>query len=469
LRADFNNIKAISAVNLMDNRGLQDLRKCLQLYITRLPHIGTPLPKTWIKVREKLEQDSRDHISLENFYAICGANGFRSEADNLQLSGYLHDLGVCLHFQDDDLLRKTIILNPTWATAAVYKVLDNATVVNNFGRFNKEDLANIWFDNQYTTMRGELLALMLSFKLCYQIPNSKDNFIAPQLLENNRPKYVWNSNENMLRRYSYEFMPKGILSQFIVSMHQMIANEYSSVWKTGVVLEEYKNQVESQAEVIENYGRREIYIRVAGKRKKDLMNQVCYELDRINKSYAKITVRKLIPCSCITCIRSNDPYFYEYDELKERIENKKLEIECRKAPYLQVNILKLVEDIDIDNAWDKTPNTVTFYQIENIFEGVNQVGNNVNIKNIRNKKGKMIIANDNSNIEVDMTAPEKISEGILSKPWFYIVLLGFIYALLVAILAWDLQKKGKVGNKTFKEIVLQPFMILNDHINNDKK
>ena len=41
--------------------------------------------------------------------------------DKLQLSGYLHDLGVCLHFQDDLILKNTIILKPEWGTAAVYK------------------------------------------------------------------------------------------------------------------------------------------------------------------------------------------------------------------------------------------------------------------------------------------------------------------------------------------------------------
>jgi internalin A len=58
-------------------------------------------------VRETLEKDTRNYISLDEYLSICQENGFDRLEDKLQLSGYLHDLGVCLHFQDDPLLKKT--------------------------------------------------------------------------------------------------------------------------------------------------------------------------------------------------------------------------------------------------------------------------------------------------------------------------------------------------------------------------
>ncbi len=64
--------------------------------------------------------------------------------DKLRLSVYLHDLGVCPHFQNDPLLKKTVILKPKWGTEAVYKVLDNDNVIRKLGRFGKKDLAKIW-------------------------------------------------------------------------------------------------------------------------------------------------------------------------------------------------------------------------------------------------------------------------------------------------------------------------------------
>jgi internalin A len=69
-----------------------------------LPHVGAALPATWKRVRERLEQDQWDYISVDQYLGICGEHGFKRPEDALQLSGYLHDLGICLHFQDDPAL-----------------------------------------------------------------------------------------------------------------------------------------------------------------------------------------------------------------------------------------------------------------------------------------------------------------------------------------------------------------------------
>ncbi len=345
---EFNNIKDILTTDLSDNRGLPEIIKALQYYITDLPHIGSPLPKTWVKVREQLEQDSRYYIDLKEYFAICQANGIEKIADKLQLSEYLHDLGVCLHFQNHPLLLKTLILKPTWATDAVYKVLDNDTVKNQAGHFNDKDLADIWQAEEYNTMRGELLALMQKFKLCYEIRNQPQHYIAPKLLKDKAQKYEWQVSDLLLLRYKYYFMPKGILSQFIVEMHEYIANNYQWVWKVGVILEKDN----TQAEIIEYYGKREIHIRVHGNNKKELLNIVSYELDKINNSYERLKdkCKKLILCNCETCSDLSEPYFYNYEKLKERITHRKYTIECGNPPYLDVDILRLVDDVSIGDV-----------------------------------------------------------------------------------------------------------------------
>lgn len=115
LRGQFTNLEKTLATNLQTNRGLPEIVTHIQDYIKTLPHIGQTLPKTWIKVREALENDPRNYISLQEYLDICEVHGFTNRADKLQLSQYLHDLGVCLHFQDkeDAALYKTVILKPT--------------------------------------------------------------------------------------------------------------------------------------------------------------------------------------------------------------------------------------------------------------------------------------------------------------------------------------------------------------------
>ena len=339
LRGQFTNLKEILPTNLATNRGLEQVLEQIKHYVKNLPHIGSPLPKTWVKVREALESDARNYIGLDEYLNICQQNGFTQRNDKLQLSSYLHDLGVCLHFQEDPLLNKTVILKPKWETDAVYKVLDNEKVIRNLGSFTRSDLANIWCEDEYATMHDELLRLMINFKLCYEIPRSQGKYIAPQLLSANQPSYNWDETNNLILRYTYEFMPKGIISQFIVAIHELI-NEQKCVWKSGVVL----SKDQTKAEVIEYYGKREIKIRVSGRHKRDLMTIVTHELDKIHESYKRLKYNKLIPCNCETCKYSQEPHFYKLENLRNRLAKQKYDVEC-DISYEKANVLSLIDDV----------------------------------------------------------------------------------------------------------------------------
>ena len=340
LRGQFLHLKEVLACNLANSRGLNYILENCQFHLRNLPHVGDTLPKTWKQVREILEQDTRNYISLQEYLKICEENGFKNHEDKVQLSGYLHDLGIVLHFQEDWILSQTVILKPEWGTDAVYKVLDNKEVINNLGEFSNHKLRKIWYEEKYAGKQIELLQLMKKFQLCYQLPGTNDTYIAPQLLTQEQPTYNWDGANNLILRYTYEFMPKGIITQFIVAMHQKIDNQ-KCVWRTGVIL----NQNQTKAEVIEFYDKREIKIRVTGKYKRDLMTNVTYELDKIHDSYKHLKYQKLIPCNCSVCKSTQSPYFYKYDELRERHINHKYTIECGKPPYNTVEVLELIDDV----------------------------------------------------------------------------------------------------------------------------
>jgi internalin A len=351
LRGDFENFRESYAVNLADNRGLEDLLKEIRHYITNLSHVGDSLPKSWVEVRRTLEQDSRNYITLDEYLRICENKGFRELEDKLLLSGYLHDLGVFLHFQEDDLLNKTIVLKPTWGTDAVYKVLRNSQVTQNLGKFNREDLENIWSEEKYSNMRPELLRLMMNFKLCYEIPSNRGNYIAPQLLSPEKPEYEWNEFKNLFLRYEYEFMPKGILTRFIVEMHPWIEEEIL-VWKTGVILQKDG----ARAEVIERYRyhKGEIWIRISGNRKRDLLACIRHEFDKIHQSYEyedeseniiqRLNYKTLVPCNCENCGGSSAPYFYSLERLHKFVDKGKLSIQCYESGD-DVSVYNLIDDI----------------------------------------------------------------------------------------------------------------------------
>nr|WP_082650734.1 COR domain-containing protein [Mastigocoleus testarum] len=344
LRKEFSNLKEVLATNLQTNRGLAEIKAEIQNYITRLPHVGdkSPLPKIWVRIRSALDNDSRNYISIYEYYQLCEINKLTDRQDMLRLSSYLHDLGVCLHFQDDPTLKHYVILKPEWGTTAVYKVLDNKTVKQNLGCFTQEQLADIWKDSEYADMQDELLQLMMRFKLCYPIPNRPGNYIAPQLLDNeNLPNYTWDKSYNLILRYKYEFIPKGIITRFIVETHPWI-EEQKLVWRSGVVL----NKDKTRAEIIENYNQGKIKISVSGNRKKELLAVVTHELEKIHNSFERLKYQTLVPCNCRECAGSENPYAYPLENLRKRLNRGRYEIECENS-FEMVDVRRLIDDVNL--------------------------------------------------------------------------------------------------------------------------
>lgn len=354
LRERFSNIVESRPVDFGDNTGLDRLRETIRRHARHLPHVGDKLPATWVDVRAELEKQgqSQNHISFEDYAQICRDNGIHREGDIAQLSGYLHDLGICLHFRDDPVLKHTVILRPEWCTDAVYQVLDNHDVIDNTGRFSLSNLDEIWDSPKYADMRDGLLRMMLNFKLCYEVPNRAGHYVAPQLLSHETPQYDWDETDNLVLRFEYGFMPRGIIHRFIVAMNEDILDG-DCVWRTGVVL----HRDNTQAEVIEDRGSRTITIRVAGKYTRDTMTVVAYELERIHASFPGLKYEMHIPCNCKKCCDSDAgaPCFYRFDELRRFMLDGQTEIQCRNS-YQMIPVRALIDDtIDIRTLGSESP------------------------------------------------------------------------------------------------------------------
>jgi internalin A len=341
MRQRFTNILGVLDVDFAeeDKSRLNRLKTAVRYYVSQLPHIGSPVPAKWATVREALENDQRNTITLQDYMAICKANGVAKPQDAMVLSQYFHDIGVFLHFQDDELLNKTIFLKPNWATNAVYKILDHELLNQRNGRFNREEAKIIWAEDQYEFIRDELLRLMQKFFLTYEIHNTGE-YIVPERLPPAQPDYPWPETDNLFLRYEYDFfMPKGLMSQLTVQMHRYIRN-HDYVWRRGVVLE----REDTIAEIVETYDARTIKIRIAGQNRRDFMTIITEQLDQINAQYEKMKVEKLIPCNCSVCKTGDNPFFYQYQDLKRRLEKGRREIECGLS-YEMVNVRGLIDEV----------------------------------------------------------------------------------------------------------------------------
>ncbi len=344
LQGQFGFIKEKFSVNLETNKeGLKKVFNAIKYYAPQLPQVGEILPKNWFTIRQQLEVQSieKPYINFQEFLDICSKNEIKEKEKALRLSTHLHNLGALLHFQKNIALKNLIILRNEWVTNAVSKLLQSDSIKNAKGQFIDRDLNNIWNDVTYNYKHGELLALMKEFELCYELENKENAYIAPQLLPKEVPDhYTWDKTENIQLRYQYDFIPKGLFSKFIVRIHHFI-KDTSQLWKYGTILVDADG--DTIAEVIEILYRNEITIKVRGTDPKGFLAILKNELDRLNKSYKNLKVKTLVPCNCITCNKDNtEPYFYQYNKLKERLKNDTKTIECQQYPYENVNVNSLI-------------------------------------------------------------------------------------------------------------------------------
>ncbi|WP_099533042.1 COR domain-containing protein, partial [Limnothrix sp. PR1529] len=351
LRGEFGNFKESLSTNLETNRGLDTIRAKIQQYLSSLDHVQQIIPAHWANIRAVLENLAQEdpfglklahnYLELRDYFDLCRSNGFNTEIDMLAASQFLHDLGICLHFQDVRFLKRILILKPEWATGTLYKILDNPEVRADFGRFNDDTLEQLWNRGDAAKMRDELLQLMKEFALCYEIPGCKGRYIAPQLLEKERLDYDWDSTDNLILSYRYTFKPKAIFPQLIVALHEQIEHN-CHVWKHGMVI----TNGPARAEIIEDdrYYEADITIRVSGSNKRQLLTIVGHELDKINRSYERLTTEVLIPCNCSQCKGSQTPHTYSWESLQRRLANGRRTVECDQS-YEDVDVRRLIDDI----------------------------------------------------------------------------------------------------------------------------
>jgi len=336
----FPNIVGFYKVSAKQKTGIEELKRIISKEISKLPHIGEQLPKVWIDIRDNLKQTQQNFIKLDDYISICKTFGIDIE-QALYLSNYFHDLGVFLHFQDNDILRNIIFLNPAWATKAVYKIIDTKEVVLNQGKFNYSQLRNIWKDypdNKFAF----LIELMKKFELCFLLPNQND-YIVPGLLPPNSPDSIdnWDSKDNLQFEYRYKFMPAGIITRLIVRMHDYIENKL--FWRQGVVIE----REQTTALITSNTFERYISIKIKGKNRQDLFGIIRYEIENIHKTLKEPYVQLMTHCICDECIVSEKPEFYAFEQLTNFLDRGKKTIECRKSAF-DVSINKLLGKVNGD-------------------------------------------------------------------------------------------------------------------------
>lgn len=391
-------IVATLDISCKDNIGIGRLRSYIKKFASSLPITKEKWIKSWYEIRKELEElaEENRYITYVEFQAVCKKYSIERE-EMRSLSKYLHDLGIILHYQEDKLLKGLIILDPNWATRAVYKILDSQETVlkGRNGILRIDDLPFIWNEQElYPEDKYVfLLKIMEKFQLCFGI--DEETYLVAELLENeaiNIPKNWDLSDDKCIRLiYKYDFMPAGVMTRFIVKIHEHIASSKGRklCWKKGVYLKYYSSY--ASVRMTDTISEKKIEIRVSknnnSNRDRELLHLVRSNLNDINKTFKKLKVEEFVPCNCSeNCIGQ-----FQYKMLCRALESNHLEIQCHES-FKNVNILKMMEGIEIMETEDRIDKGYINIQANPVFNNTISVestnssiqNTSVNINEIKN-------------------------------------------------------------------------------------
>ncbi|MBP6811054.1 MAG: leucine-rich repeat domain-containing protein [Saprospiraceae bacterium] len=353
IKGKFDNVQGVWKGNLEHPGTADKLRDAVEHFAKNLPHVGEELPAKWVSIRAELEEIAKTepYITQQEYFKVYGRHLELNRTKAMHLSQYLHDLGVFLHFQDDTLLARTVILQNVWATEAVFKMLDDEMVKGKLGRFTEADCQRVWSDSTWADMHPELLALMQKFELCYVLPDAQPKtWLVPQLLLPSKPAELanWAKPGDLVLRYRYEFLPKGLVSRLMVRQHRFVPRP-DMAWTSGVLFERDDSQV--LVEIPPKGG--EIALRARGHERKELLSVIAADLDALNESFHGLQERvtKLIPCNCAKCLTLAEPEFFAQKRLLQRKRDGKLKVEC-PGSYEPVEVLELLDGVNVEHLPD---------------------------------------------------------------------------------------------------------------------
>ena len=291
LQKKYPNIVGILETSAATGAGIEELKEAITEQVNNLPHVRDLLPESWFTVKTKLEElgQEENFITHDKYLELCTENEVSDETSQRTLIGFLHDLGVVLHFQDDPRLESLGILNPQWVTNGVYKILNSHELFKNKGVLKRAMLNEILDAPEYpANKRLFIVDMMRKFELCYDlVPDKK--FLVPDLLPKDEPQLSFNDIPAF--EYAYPVLPSSVITRFIVRMNQKIDDGF--VWRTGVLLKIGENKALVKADIED----KKITIAIDGLEhtRRDALSAIRYQLDEIHASIKGLNPQKRVP------------------------------------------------------------------------------------------------------------------------------------------------------------------------------
>ena len=274
--------------------GIAALRELIGQKAGQLEHIHDELILPWFAVKTQLEEMQRDYIAYGDYQQMCLAENVADDLSQQTLLGFLHDLGIVLHFHDHPILEDTNVLNPEWVTRGVYQILNSNELFQCKGELARAALDRILDPQNYPRNKHQfILDMMRKFELCFDFAEQADTrFLVPDLLSKEEP-YTGEWDDSLGFQYHYDILPGSVISRFIVRMHTYIHQK--TYWRNGVVLasEDGKNRALVKADAED----KKIFIAVTGRAdtRQMLLALIRADFRKIHATIPKLAVKEKVP------------------------------------------------------------------------------------------------------------------------------------------------------------------------------
>lgn len=157
-------------VELTDCTGVAALEQKILELAAASPAMRAVWPAPWLAVRDAIRnmRDADPYISSDAFWKLCTGKEVTEPRAQQDLADQLDKLGEIVYYADEPLSR-IVILDPTWVTELVAKVVRDKQVRDRNGLLTPPDLIRIWGDLP-AHIRDHLESLMDEYDLVYKTP-----------------------------------------------------------------------------------------------------------------------------------------------------------------------------------------------------------------------------------------------------------------------------------------------------------
>ena len=278
------NIKGFVLTDCEDKKSITQLKREIVKELRAMESLKARFPRRWFTIKNALSTMGADHISFEDYRALCQQNGEGDAASQTQLSGFLHDLGIALNYGQDPRLRFNYVLKPEWVTQGIYALLH--AFVKSKGVFThaeaEKELAQKKYSAQDTNF---ILGLMERFELSFPLDEKPRRILIPELLDDQQPKEAasFKPSECLNFGYKYPVLTEGLLPRFIARTHHL--GHPKKRWKTGVILEDPASGCKALVKADAADAVVRVHIDGPQENRRELLGIVRYNFDVIHSNY----------------------------------------------------------------------------------------------------------------------------------------------------------------------------------------